>query len=443
VVSAAGTTDLDPVAERLIADARARDCEHLVGRERLTRWLSAAVFLACAGALAFAAPTSRAPNPALVAALIVGYALASRVQFEVGSGLTAPTQLVFVPMLFVLPAREIPIAVAVGLTVGAVPDYLRGRAPAERAIVLIGNATYALAPALVLLVFGEPRADATLAWLAVAAALLAQFALDFSSSTVREWCALRVHPRELVQPLLWVLAVDAALTPVGMAAATAASVTSAAALLPLPLLGLIWVFARERERRLDNMLELSSAYRGTALLLGDVIEADDAYTGSHSRDVVELVLAVCDRLGVDARSRRNAELAALLHDVGKIKIPAEIINKPGPLTPDERKIVNTHTIEGERLLRRVGGLLADVGGIVRSCHERYDGGGYPDGLAGEEIPLVARVVACCDAYNAMTTDRPYRRALSTEAAVAELIANRGTQFDPTIADVLLALLPAQ
>ena len=99
---------------------------------------------------------------------------------------------------------------------------------------------------------------------------------------------------------------------------------------------------------------------------------------------------------------------ALLHDVGKIVIPKEILNKPGALSDDEFELMKTHTIEGQVLLDRVGGLLGRVGAVVRSCHERWDGHGYPDGLAGYEIPLAARIVFACDAYNAMTTDRPYR-----------------------------------
>src|SRR5207248_11299461 len=124
--------------------------------------------------------------------------------------------------------------------------------------------------------------------------------------------------------------------------------------------------------------------------------------------------------GPSRRDRRDAEFVALLHDVGKIRIPAEIINKPGPLDAEERAIINTHTIEGEKLLGQVGGLLGDVGRIVRSCHERWDGGGYPDGLAGTAIPRVARIVRCCDAFSAMTTDRSYRKALPVAEEVAEL-----------------------
>jgi HD-GYP domain-containing protein (c-di-GMP phosphodiesterase class II) len=232
---------------------------------------------------------------------------------------------------------------------------------------------------------------------------------------------------------------DSALAPIGLAVAIAAIGAPYAFVLALPLVALLALFAREHRASIDNTLELSHAYRGTAYLLGDVVEADDAYTGSHSRDVVELTLAVADQLRLDASARHEAELVALLHDVGKVRIPAEIINKPGPLDAEERALMNMHTIEGERMLEQVGGLLGRVGKLVRSCHERWDGGGYPDGLAREEIPLVARIVCCCDAYNAMTTDRSYRSALSLEEAREELVRNRRTQFDPQVVDALLAV----
>jgi HD-GYP domain-containing protein (c-di-GMP phosphodiesterase class II) len=126
--------------------------------------------------------------------------------------------------------------------------------------------------------------------------------------------------------------------------------------------------------------------------------------------------------------------------VGKIRIPPEIINKPGRLTAEERAVVEMHTIEGERMLEQVGGLLGEVGRIVRSCHERFDGTGYPDGLAGAAIPQVARIVMCCDAYSAMTTDRPYRLALPFATALEELRANAGTQFDPRVVDALIRVV---
>jgi HD-GYP domain-containing protein (c-di-GMP phosphodiesterase class II) len=214
-------------------------------------------------------------------------------------------------------------------------------------------------------------------------------------------------------------------------------------LLSLPLLGLFALFARERQQRLDAILELSTAYRGTTLLLGDMIEADDSYTGMHSRDVVDLSLGVADALKLGATQRRNVEFGALLHDVGKIRIPKEILNKKGPLDPHEWEFVHRHTIEGEQMLRQVGGKLAEVATIVRSSHERWDGGGYPDGLVAEEIPVEARIIAACDAYNAMTTDRPYRSAMRRSEALAELRQCAGTQFDPRVVAALARRIGAE
>jgi HD-GYP domain-containing protein (c-di-GMP phosphodiesterase class II) len=240
----------------------------------------------------------------------------------------------------------------------------------------------------------------------------------------------------------WAFLVDAALAPVGLLAALGAEGRPGVLALMPPLAALLGVFARERQVRIDHALELSGAYRGTAFLLGDVVEADDAYTGSHSRDVVSLVLGVCDHLGLSASDRRAAEFTALLHDVGKIRIPGEIINKPGRLTPEERAVIETHTILGEELLAKVGGLLGNVGTIVRSCHEDWNGTGYPDGLRGEEIPLVARIVRTCDAFSAMTTDRPYRAARPVHEAIAELRRCAGTDFDPATVEALGAVVAA-
>jgi HD-GYP domain-containing protein (c-di-GMP phosphodiesterase class II) len=209
--------------------------------------------------------------------------------------------------------------------------------------------------------------------------------------------------------------------------------------LVLPLVMLLRYFSRERQQRIDQTLELSDAYRGTAFLLGDVVEADDAYTGTHSRHVVDLVLGVADELALSPLERRDAEFTALLHDVGKIRVPSEIINKPGALTPEERKVIERHTVDGEEMLVRVGGLLGQVGHLVRSCHEHWDGNGYPDGLAGEEIPLIARIVCACDAFSAMTTDRPYRAARTHDEAVAELQRCAGTQFDPRVIGAIASI----
>jgi HD-GYP domain-containing protein (c-di-GMP phosphodiesterase class II) len=431
--------DLDPAAEALVEESRTRRARSLSGRDRRTTWLLGAGFLAVAGPLALFSQSSRSPGVATVALLVLAYGLVSRIEFEVGSGSAVPTQLVLVPMLFLLPAGAVPLFVALAYVAGHQPGQLSGRVHPERTVVLLGNSWHAVGPALVLLLAGEPGPSLH-RWPVFLLALAAQFVFDLASSTAREWLAVGVPPTLLLRPLGWVFMVDALLAPIGLLAAVVAVGNPAAFALALPLVGLLVVFARERQARIDHALELSNAYRGTAFLLGDVVEADDEYTGSHSRQVVELVLGVSDGLGLKPRDRRNAEFAALLHDVGKIRIPGAIINKPGPLTVEEREIMNTHTIEGEILLERVGGLLGEVGAIVRSCHERVDGTGYPDGLAGEDIPLIARIVCCCDAFNAMTTDRSYRQGMPHDEALAELQRNAGTQFDARVVDALVRVV---
>jgi putative nucleotidyltransferase with HDIG domain len=211
----------------------------------------------------------------------------------------------------------------------------------------------------------------------------------------------------------------------------------------VPLTALMAVFARERRARMDYVLELSHAYRGTALVLGDVVEADDAYTGRHSEAVVDLAVAVADKMRLPRGPRRNVEFGALLHDVGKIAVPKSIINKPGPLDDDEWAIMRQHTIAGQEMLDQIGGFMKDVGAIVRASHERFDGGGYPDGLRAERIPLEARIVSCCDAFNAMTTDRSYRRGRSEREAVAELRACSGTQFDPDVVEAVVTVVESR
>jgi putative nucleotidyltransferase with HDIG domain len=430
--------DLDPDSGELIEESRARAERGASLRERAVAALLASTFLATAATTALALPSTRTPSLALAALLIVAYAVVSRVEFEVGPGMALPTQLVLVPMLFVLPLGFVPLAVAAGLVLAMTPQYVRGRGYGN-ALLRIGGAWHAVGPVLVLAAAGE-SAPSWGSWPVYVLALAAQFALDFAWAGVWSLLALGISPWPQLRLMGWSYGVDAALAPVGLLVAFASVSWLPAFLLVLPLVGLLALFARERETRIDHALELGHAYRGTALLLGDVIEADDSYTGSHSRDVVELTLAVAAQLGLDAAARREAELTALLHDVGKIRIPTEIINKPGALTPEERAIVETHTIEGERMLEQVGGLLGDVGKVVRSHHEHFDGNGYPDGLAGEAIPLSARIVTTCDAFSAMTTDRSYRRALPVETAVAELRRNSGTQFDPKVVEALVAIV---
>jgi HD-GYP domain-containing protein (c-di-GMP phosphodiesterase class II) len=428
-------------SDALIERTRERTATRLADRDRLASLVLAGGFVAASVALAALAGSSRDAGVATFVAYIVSYALASRIDFEIGTGSAVPTQLVLVPMLALLPVQYVPLCVLAGLLLGGVPEYMRGRVPLERSLLRFVNSWHAVGPALVLVLAGQPQP--TSRHLPVyALALAAQFVFDFGSTALRDRLGLGVSPLSLLRFMVWIWAVDFALTPIALLAALGSRPHPLLVVFTLPLIGLLAYFARERQVRIDHALELSQAYRGTAMLLGDVVEADDAYTGSHSRDVVSLVLEVADRLRLDARQRRDAEFAALLHDIGKIKISADIINKPGKLDDEEWAIMKTHTIEGERLLSQVGGILGNVGRIVRSCHEDWDGTGYPDGLAAEDIPLVARIVRACDAYSAMTTDRSYRKARPVEEALAELRRCAGTDFDPVVVEALAASVEA-
>jgi HD-GYP domain-containing protein (c-di-GMP phosphodiesterase class II) len=175
--------------------------------------------------------------------------------------------------------------------------------------------------------------------------------------------------------------------------------------------------------------------------LAAAIEARDNYTHVHSEQVVTLATDVALLLGVSPSELEQVRHGALLHDVGKLAIPNEILHKPGPLTAEEWLVMAEHPIIGERILRRTP-QLGHLAPVVRHEHEHWDGGGYPDGLAGAGIPVASRIILACDAYNAMITTRPYRDAMSEEAAIAELEDKSGTQFDPQVIRALLERLGA-
>ena len=163
----------------------------------------------------------------------------------------------------------------------------------------------------------------------------------------------------------------------------------------------------------------------------------DRYTGEHSESVVEMAVAVARGLGLSPAQCEDVRAAALLHDIGKVGIPDAILNKPGPLTPDERTVMAEHPVIGERILRNIGGFLT-VADIVRHEHESWDGSGYPDGLVGDHIPIGSRIILACDAYHAMTSDRPYRARMSHADAFTELTRCAGRQFDPKVTEALVA-----
>ena len=186
---------------------------------------------------------------------------------------------------------------------------------------------------------------------------------------------------------------------------------------------------------------LERTFLSTVEALANALEARDEYTSSHARWITDMAIRVGSELGLDGDTLKRLELGALFHDIGKIGIPNSVLLKPGPLSEEERLLIETHPELGEKIIAPID-QLQDVCGIVRACHERWDGQGYPDQKAGEEIPLEARIIFACDAFHAMTTDRPYRRALPSDEALRRLTENAGSQFDPQVVDVCLRVLDA-
>ncbi len=426
-------------SERVRASLAAARQRMLPG-ERRGELIVGAGFIVAAVSLALlgAGHTSMSLSLPLAALYVLSIAAVGHVRFDIGAGFTVPTQAVFVPMLFALPVELVPLLVALGLALGRVPAILRRRVPVSRILTVPGNSWFSWGPALVLLLAHDTDPDSR--WGILLLALAAQFACDFAANAIREHLFGGLALRELADEVGQIYLIDLALAPLGLVVAFAAISQPWAVLLIAPLFGVLMGFSKERQVRLEQLVELNDAYRGTALVLGDVVEADDTYTGEHCKGVVLLALEVARELGLDADEQRKVEFAALLHDIGKIAVPKEIVNKPGKLDDREWAIIRTHTLEGQKMLERVGGFMSEVGEIVRASHESWDGRGYPDGLRGSEIPLEARIVACCDAFNAMTTTRPYRKAMPVSAAITELLDSSGTQFDPQVVEMLLRVI---
>ncbi|HYI38349.1 MAG TPA: HD domain-containing phosphohydrolase [Thermoleophilaceae bacterium] len=191
--------------------------------------------------------------------------------------------------------------------------------------------------------------------------------------------------------------------------------------------------------RLRREERLSESYEAVVVALSSALDVRDEYTGAHSTETARMAVEVGRRMGLCKPELQRLEQAAMLHDIGKLGIPTEILHAPRALTEEERKVVERHPVIGEQILKDIP-FLGEVARAVRHEHERWDGGGYPDGLAGEAIPLASRVVFACDAWHAMTSDRPYRKALDEDVARAELAANAGTQFDPRAVQAVLEVV---
>jgi HD-GYP domain-containing protein (c-di-GMP phosphodiesterase class II) len=424
--------------ERIVA-SQARLATGLAARERRAELAVGGSFVVGAVLCLILIPTGRPFETSQVLAVLASIAIASLVRFEVGSAYTMPLQLAFVPALFAVPLNIVPVVVALGLLLGKLPRVAGGSTARSRLPLVLGDSVFALGPVVVLGAAGAPSVTEVGPWLLLLA-FAAQVLCDAGFGCVREAINHGAPLREQMRENAWIYFVDLLLAPAGIVVALGATHGSWVLPMMLPLFALLYVFALERDQRLAGMIELNEVYRGTARALGDVVEHDDAYTGMHTRGVLNLAIAVAEEMNLDPLAQRNTELGALLHDVGKVVIPNEIINKAGPLDEHEWTLIRTHTIEGQRILDEIGGLMSTVGRVVRAAHERWDGGGYPDGLEAEQIPLESRIIFCCDAFNAITTTRPYRPARSPREALAELQRNAGTQFDPVVVAALTAVV---
>lgn len=188
--------------------------------------------------------------------------------------------------------------------------------------------------------------------------------------------------------------------------------------------------------RAQLVADLEGAFTTTLAALTSTVEAKDDYTACHGEDVAELAERVALRMALSSAQARDVRYAAMLHDIGKVAVPSEILLKPGPLTDEEWVTMRTHAAVGGDLVGRIDA-FAHLAPAVRASHERWDGGGYPDGLVGESIPLAARIIAACDTYDAIVTDRPYRPARSPEEACAELTRVAGEQLDPGVVEAVV------
>lgn len=197
--------------------------------------------------------------------------------------------------------------------------------------------------------------------------------------------------------------------------------------------------SRRLERTNENLKDIINAQQlQTILAFSEAIGARDDYTRGHSERVAEYAQMIADAMGLH-QSSKLVYVAALVHDVGKIGVPEAILNKPSRLTDDEYKKIQEHSVTGANILKQIY-TFSNLVSIVRSHHERYDGKGYPDGLGGEEIPLISRIIAVADAFEAMTSDRSYRKRFPIDHAIYELKRNSGTQFDPAVVEHFVELV---
>ena len=333
-----------------------------------------------------------------------------------------------------------PFVVAGALLLARLPDYRSGEVHADRALLRTGDAWYSIWPVLVLLAFGATSPDWS-DWPIYLLALAAQFAIDGAMTTFRVSYGLGIKPRTVISELRRIDLIDALLSPAGLLVAFGAASEPWASILILPLLGVFQVFAKEREARIESAIALSGAYRGTAILLSEVLSSTDEYTGHHSRSVVVLAHQVGEALDLDEADLRDLEFGG----------SASRRRKDRGAKRDHQQARPAHRRRDGRHAHPHGRGREHAQSHRRAFSSRRASWFAPTTSAGtgrvtrtawpsEEIPIGARVISACDAFNAMTTDRPYRKAMSVGVAVTELRSEAGKQFDPRVVEALVDLV---
>ena len=428
---------MDASRERLLEETLERRHHDLDRRERVGNRILAGAFLTVAVLIAMLADAERPFSPWLALLFVAAYAVVGAVELWGDVGYAVPTQLVFVPMLLLLPTPLVPLLVAAATVLSAAGQAFRGRHAARRVRSPSGTRWFSVGPVLVLIAL-DAQQPGWRDWWVYALALGAQLPSTASRRLSRLWFLQRIPPRDVLPDLLW------------STASTCCCPARAAR-------------RGRRRRRAGRRAARAPARLAAAVDLAREREASMRKRSSSGAPTAarRCCCATCSRTTTSTRGATGGVVAliaaspsgwAWTPDLRRTRVggaPARHRQDRRPRRDHQqaraagRRGVGDDEdphLEGERMLDRVGGVLREVGLIVRASHERWDGGGYPDGLAGEAIPLEARIVSACDAFNAMTTDRSYRKALPLSVAVAELQKNSGTQFCPAVVDALVELV---
>lgn len=450
-----------PVAG-VIAGWRERLAKPMGDRESVVVGLLGTAYVAGALAAALLLPHAGIADPLLVGVLLVLFLGVLRVHLEVGSGYVSPAQLVFVPLLFVLPLWLMPLMLPAAFALEELPDIVRGRAHVHRWLNWLADSWFVLGPVSVLGVFapGPPGLSQAPIYLA---ALVAQTGLGLGTVVLRAWLVSEVSTRDALRSAGLGYQFNVLLSLPGFAVIYAAIAHGVLWLALLaPLLAVCVVFARAHKQRWDEIVAVHN--RSWERFLEDCRRLERVQASSHLtahwRCAAELALATAAQLTLPLAERAAVAHAARLAATAFLPPPAG--DSDGALTDTEREQLRNRTVVAERRLQLaavlIEGRLFGAGGavasldahalreqaaIVRASAERFDGRGFPDGLGGSEIPLAARIIAPCVAYSAMTSGRHHRAAMSRETALEELRRGAGSQFDPAVIDALVATLTSE